>query len=54
MKHFVILSLCALSLSLAACGTKPSAPEEAGNKRTYPSGHVNPAPNGGAVHTLPN
>lgn len=52
MKHFTILALCALSLSIAACGTKPSSPEEAGHKRTYPSGYVNPAPHGG-VNSLP-
>lgn len=53
MKNFAVLSLCILSLSLAACGTKPAAPEEAGHKRAYPSANTDPTPRGGVPMAIP-
>ncbi|MCD8497750.1 MAG: hypothetical protein LRZ85_06515 [Alphaproteobacteria bacterium] len=53
MKHVLILALTVSSLALAGCGTKPSSPEQPGHAKTYPNMKTDPAPRGGAVHTLP-
>lgn len=54
MKNLLILSVTVCALMLGGCGTKPSTPEEATNAKSYPSVKTDPAPRGGAGHTLPN